>query len=190
MSKSLHNHIGVAEPPQEIYGKVMSIPDSLILDYFELVTDVSEKETAEFKRQLETRSINPMNLKKRLAHEIVRQFHGKQAADEAEAHFTKVFQKREIPEEIPACAFAAEYVGDDLFRLDIAPTLVKEGFVKSIGELKRLLAQQAIELDGNKISSGVVNAHRGSILKIGKHHFVRIDIAEADSNWQSTVASR
>ncbi|MDH4068003.1 MAG: tyrosine--tRNA ligase, partial [Dehalococcoidia bacterium] len=87
MSKSLHNHIGIVEPPQEIYGKVMSIPDSLILDYFELVTDVPEEEIAKFKKQLETHSVNPMDLKKRLAHEIVRQFHGRQAADQAQEHF-------------------------------------------------------------------------------------------------------
>jgi tyrosyl-tRNA synthetase len=188
MSKSLHNHIGVAEPPQEIYGKVMSIPDSLIVDYFELVTDVPEEEIAEFKKQLKTHSVNPMNLKRRLAHEIVRQFHSKQAADEAEKHFTHVFQKREMPEEIPECAFAARYIGDELFQLDIAPTLVKEGLVKSIGELKRLLAQEAIELDGNKISSSVVNAHQGSIIKIGKRRFVRIDIREADSSQRSTIS--
>jgi len=188
MSKSLNNHIGVAEPPREIYGKVMSISDSLILDYFELVTDVPEEEITEFKKQLKTHSVNPMNLKRRLAHEIVRLFHDKQAADEAEKHFTQVFQKREIPEEIPECAFAARYIGDDLFQLDIAPTLVKEGFVKSIGELKRLLAQEAIELDGNKISSSVVNAHQGSIIKIGKRRFVRIDIREADSSQRSTIS--
>jgi len=176
MSKSLNNHIGVAEPPREIYGKVMSIPDSLILDYFELVTDVSEEEIAEFKKQLKTQSVNPMNLKRRLAHEIVRLFHSKQAADEAEKHFTQVFQKRETPEEIPECAFAARYIRDDLFQLDIAPTLVKQGLVKSIAELKRLLAQEAIELDGNKINSSIVNAHHGSIIKIGKRRFVRITI--------------
>ncbi|TET43219.1 MAG: tyrosine--tRNA ligase, partial [Dehalococcoidia bacterium] len=71
MSKSLNNHIGIAEPPREIYGKVMSIPDSLIVDYFELMTEVPEQEIAEFKEQLKTCSINPMNLKKQLAHEIV-----------------------------------------------------------------------------------------------------------------------
>ncbi len=181
MSKSLHNHIGIAEPPREIYGKVMSISDSLILDYFELVTDVREEEITEFKRQLKTRSVNPMNLKRRLAHEIVRLFHDKQAADEAEKNFTHVFQKREIPKEIPECAFVATYIGDNLFQIDIAPTLVREGLVKSIGELKRLLAQEAIELDGNKISSSIVNAHQGSIIKIGKRRFVRIAIREVDN---------
>ncbi|HEY4711394.1 MAG TPA: tyrosine--tRNA ligase [Dehalococcoidia bacterium] len=188
MSKSLHNHIGVAEPPREIYGKVMSIPDLLIFDYFELVTDVPEEEIAEFKEQLKTHSVNPMNLKRRLAYEIVRQFHDKQTADEAEQHFTQVFQKREMPEEIPECAFIAKYIGEELFQLDIAPTLVKEGLVKSISELKRLLVQEAIELDGNKVSSSIVNAHQGSIIKIGKRRFVKIAIREADSNQRSTVS--
>jgi tyrosyl-tRNA synthetase len=181
MSKSLKNHIGIAEPPHEIYGKVMSIPDQLILDYFELVTDVPEEEIAEFKEQLATRSVNPMNLKKRLAYEIVGQFHGKPAADEAQEHFTQIFQKREMPEEIAEYTFAATDIGDDLYQLDIAPTLVKEGVVKGSGELKRLLAQQAIEIDGKKISSTTVNARQGSIIKIGKRRFVRIDIKGADS---------
>jgi len=176
MSKSLNNQIGVAEPPREIYGKVMSIPDPLIVDYFELVTDVTDEEIAEFKEQLKNHSVNPMDLKKRLAHETIRQFHGKQAADEAQEHFTRVFQQRETPKEITEYTFAASYIGDGLFQLDIAPTLVKEGLVKSIGELKRLLAQEAIEIDGNKISSSIVNAHQGSVIKIGKRRFVRIAI--------------
>jgi tyrosyl-tRNA synthetase len=188
MSKSLHNHIGISEPPREIYGKVMSIPDSLILDYFELVTDVPEEEIAEFKEQLKTHSVNPMNLKRRLAHEIVGQFHDKKAADEAQGHFTQVFQERAMPDEIPECAFTGRYVGDGLFQLDITPTLVREGLVNSIGELKRLLAQQAIELDGNKIGSSMVSAHQGSILKIGKRRFVRIDVTPADNNQQSRVS--
>ena len=96
MSKSLNNHIGISEPPREIYGKVMSIPDSLVVDYFELVTDVPDEEIAEFKQQLKTRSINPMNLKKRLAYEIVNQFHGTEIAREAEEYFQGRFQTREL----------------------------------------------------------------------------------------------
>ncbi len=176
MSKSLDNQIGIVELPEEMYGKVMSIPDSLIIDYFELVTDVPDREIADFKEQLETRSTNPMNLKKRLAYAIVRQFHGNQAANEAEEHFTKVFQRREMPEEIPECVFAAKYIEGELYHLDITSTLVKEGLVKSNSELKRLLAQEAIELDGNKVSSNIVIAHQGSILKIGKRSFVKIAV--------------
>ena len=178
MSKSLGNQIGIDEPPREIYGKVMSIPDSLIMAYFELTTDVPDEEIAEFREQLNTSSVNPMNLKKRLAHEIVNQFHGKQAATEAQEYFAKVFQKREMPEEIPKHVFSARHTGDELYLLDITPTLVKEGLVKSNSELKRLLAQGAIELDGNKISSNIITAHEGSVLKIGKHSFVRIQLTE------------
>jgi tyrosyl-tRNA synthetase len=176
MSKSLGNHIGITEPPEEMYGKIMSLPDSLIMDYLELVTDVPGEEIAEFRAQLETQSINPVVIKKRLAYEIVRQFHGKQAAAKAEKYFAEVFQKKETPEEVPEYTFAASCMRNGLYRLDIAPTLLQNGLIKSNSELKRLLAQGAIELDGNKVSTNIIEAHNGSILKIGKHRFIRIAI--------------
>jgi len=190
MSKTFGNHIGIDEPPQEMYGKVMSIPDHLIIDYFQLVTDVPEEEITEFGEQLGSYSINPMILKKRLAYEIAAQFHGVESAKEAERYFSIVFQQRKLPDEIPEYAFTylagtskgTASVSGNLrvehkeFRIDIAPTLVKEGIVKSNSELKRLLAQGAIELDGNKISSNIIDAHNGSVLKVGKRDFVRIAI--------------
>jgi tyrosyl-tRNA synthetase len=106
MSKSLGNYIGVAEPPNEIYGKVMSIPDSLIIDYFESVTDVPDEELEEFRQGLKDEIVNPMTLKKRLAREIVTQLYSQKAASEAEEHFVKVFQKREVPEDITECRFS------------------------------------------------------------------------------------
>jgi len=176
MSKSLGNCIGIAEAPREMYGKIMSIPDLLVLDYFELVTDVPDGEIAEFRRQLNTQAVNPMTLKKRLAREIITQFHGKRHADKAEEEFAAVFQRRELPENIPEYVFAASYTQDGLSQLNIAPTLVREGIIKSNSELKRLLRQGAIELDGEKISTNIINARNGSILKLGKHNFVRIMI--------------
>ena len=176
MSKSLGNYIGITEPPLEIYGKVMSIPDSLIVDYFELVTDVPDAEITEFKEQLNSRTVNPMLLKKRLAHEIVKQFHGASSATEAEAHFTRVFQKRKTPEEIFECFFPSIYTETGLCQVDIAPTLIKEGIIKSNGALKRLLSQNAVSLDGNRINSNIIDAHHGSILKIGKRNFVKISL--------------
>ncbi|MGA8848307.1 MAG: tyrosine--tRNA ligase [Dehalococcoidia bacterium] len=187
MSKSLNNHIGVAEPPQEIYGKVMSIPDSLILDYFELVTDVPEEEIAELKKQLKTHSVNPMNLKKRLAHEIVSQFHGKQAADEAEKHFTQVFQKRELPKEIHA---TVELRGTGTLRAnaevwrDITSLLSDAGLVKSRSEARRLLAQGAIEVDGEKVSTDKVILKDGSIIKVGKRGFLKM-VDSAKRKWET-----
>ncbi len=176
MSKSLGNCIAIAEAPREMYGKIMSIPDLLILDYFELVTDVPDEEIAEFREQLNTQVVNPMTLKKRLAREVITQFHGKQDADEAEGEFTAVFQKRELPDNIPEYVFAASHTQDALCQLNIAPTLVREGIIKSNSELKRLLRQGAVELNGEKISTNIINARNGSILKLGKHNFVRIMI--------------
>ena len=178
MSKSLNNHIGIAEPPREIYGKVMSIPDSLIVDYFELVTDVAEEEITEFKKQLKTRSVNPMNLKKRLAHEIVRQFHGKQAADEAQEHFTHVFQQREIPKETHTVELRGIVDISGKFEVevqrDITSLIVEAGLAKSRSEANRLLTQGAIEVDGEKVSTSLVTLKDGSIIKVGKLRFLRI----------------
>jgi tyrosyl-tRNA synthetase len=103
MSKSLGNYVAITDTPEDMYGKVMSIPDDLLMDYFELLTDVSEKELAEFKQQLAAQSVNPMMLKKRLAREIVGQFHSAGAAGDAESHFEKVVQKKEIPTDLPIC---------------------------------------------------------------------------------------
>jgi tyrosyl-tRNA synthetase len=187
MSKSLHNHIGIAEPPREIYGKVMSIPDSLITDYFELVTDVPDEEIAEFKEQLKTHSVNPMNLKKRLAHEIVRQFHGKQAADEAQEYFTQVFQKREVPNEIHT---TVELRGTGTLRAnaevwrDITSLLSDAGLAKSRSEARRLLAQGAVEVDGEKVSTDKVILKNGSIIKVGKRGFLKM-VDSAKRKWET-----
>jgi len=176
MSKTFDNHIGIDMPPREMYGKVMSIPDHLIIDYFQLATDVPDEEITEFREQLGSHSTNPMILKKRLAYEIAAQFHGVESAKEAERYFSMVFQQGKLPEDIPEYAFTASHAEDEVYRIDIAPTLVKEGTVKSNSELKRLLAQGAIELDGNKISSNIIDAHNGSVLKVGKRDFVKIAI--------------
>lgn len=101
MSKSLGNYIGVAEPPKEIYGKVMSLPDSMIERYFRLVTEASEAECDEVARALRDPSTNPMVWKKKLAHRIVAQYHGPEAADEAQVQFEKQFSRREHPSEMP-----------------------------------------------------------------------------------------
>jgi tyrosyl-tRNA synthetase len=185
MSKSLNNHIGITEPPCEMYGKVMSIPDCLIGDYFDLVTDVADAEVAGFREQLRTRSANPMNLKKRLAYEIVGQFHGREAAEDAQGHFAQVFQRRETPEETHMVEARVDLrgVGRMVARgevvtrrvqTDIAALLVETGLAKSRSEANRLIAQGAIEVDGSSISSNPVTLEDGSIIKIGKRRFLRV----------------
>ncbi len=176
MSKSLGNYIGVEDPPNDMYGKVMSIPDSLLIEYFELLTDVSDKELAGFKQQLAAQSVNPMILKKRLAKEIVTQFRGGEAAKEAEADFEAVFQKRGLPEEAEEYEVKGDYLGDGIYRLDITIALLEKGLVKSRGEVKRLLAQGAIEVNGEKIETAIVKIPDVAMVQVGKRRFLRITI--------------
>ena len=170
MSKSLGNYIGVDEPPSEVYGKIMSIPDSLIIDYLELVTDIPDEEIAEFNAQIAKQAVNPMTVKKRLAYEIVAQFHSVQAAGEAEEHFAKVFQKREVPDEAVVTINASTGLNSTL-----SAELTKAGLTKSRSEARRLLAQGAIEIDGEAVTEDleVARINKGSIIKVGKRRFAK-----------------
>jgi tyrosyl-tRNA synthetase len=184
MSKSLDNHIGIAEPPREIYGKVMRISDdSLIPDYFELVTDVPEQEIAEFKEQLKTRSVNPMDLKKRLAHEIVRQFHGKQAADEAQQDFETRRQKRELHK--VDVGIKVKVSVEAIHRRDMPRWLVNNKFANSMSEAKRLLAQGAVQIikpDGTRqvVKDETVRIESGDRIKVGKFHLAEAERVDTD----------
>jgi tyrosyl-tRNA synthetase len=164
MRKSLGNYIGVAEPAENMYGKAMSINDSMIMNYFELLTDTPEAELAEFRRQLADKDFNPMTLKKRLAKEIITQLHDRQAADEAEEHFVRVVQKREAPEEMPGAPAGK-----------LLDMIVGQGLVKSKGEAKRLLEQGAVEVNGKKMAADDANAvvGKGSVIKVGKRGYLK-----------------
>ncbi|MGD9116149.1 MAG: tyrosine--tRNA ligase [Dehalococcoidia bacterium] len=174
MSKSLGNYIGVAEAPEQIYGKVMSVPDELVLNYFELLTDVPDKELEEFKAGLEKQSLNPMLLKKRLAREIIVQLYDDKAAGEAGAHFEKTVQNKEIPDEIEECRLSFKELGQDNGDVDVSRLLVAAGMAKSRSEASRLIAQGAVTADGNKITTNTAAIESGCILKVGKRRFARI----------------
>jgi tyrosyl-tRNA synthetase len=176
MSKSLGNYIGVTEPPSEMYGKVMSIPDRLLMDYFELLTDLSDEELRDMKDKMARNLANPMIYKKNLAHILVEQFHGKAAADMAEEHFTRVFQRGEVPEEITEFAFSfAKYPhtnsGGGVSVIDL---LLASQLVKSRSEAKRLLSQGGVELDNRKVTQEIVQINNGSVLRAGKRRFVKL----------------
>ena len=162
MSKSLGNHIGVAEPPEEIYGKIMSVPDSLIPQYFELLTDVPDRELKAIEASISDSSVNPMEIKKQLAREIVTQLGTRKAATEAEEHFTRIFQKGGAPEAI------IEAPGGRL--LDM---LLATGLVKSRSEARRLITQGAIDIDGDKATDTSAMVPAGSIIKVGKRRFLK-----------------
>jgi tyrosyl-tRNA synthetase len=177
MSKSLGNYIGITEPPNDIYGKAMSIRDDLILQYFELVTDVPDRELEEFKQALEHDQVNPMELKKRLAKEIIMQLYDQKAAIEAEQHFAQVFQKREIPEEIPEIRISFKDLSPEKMEFTgvyIPRLLVVIGFAKSISEANRLVTQGAVSIDGEKISGNSAHIKIGSIIKVGKRRFAKV----------------
>jgi tyrosyl-tRNA synthetase len=167
MSKSLGNYVGITEAPNDMYGKIMSIPDSLMTDYLVLLTDVPDAEISAFVEQLAAQKINPMDMKKRLAREIVAQFHGKTAAEEADAHFTHVFQNRANPDEITEFGVGPNPV-------NLVSLLVDSGLVKSKSEAKRLIAQRAVELDGTTATGETADVRDGSVLRAGKRRFLRL----------------
>ncbi len=180
MSKSLGNYIGVAQPPEEIYGRIMSISDNLMLDYFELLTDVPDSELAEFRQQLKVESINPMTLKKRLASEIVGQLYDQKAASEAEEHFVRTVQKKERPDEIPEYHIRIDKIeakqskDTDSCDVDISKLLVELSLVTSRSEANRLISQKAVEVNGNKVSGNIHPIKNGTIIKVGKRRFAKV----------------
>ena len=166
MSKSLGNYIGITEPPEIIFGKTMSIRDEEILTYMELLTDIPDAELAEFRRDME-RGTNPMTLKKRLARELILQLYNVEAADEAEAHFAKVVQNKEVPDDIPSLTVTEK-------EPDIRRLLVDNNFLGSMSEATRLIKQGGIKVDGEKITAFNTPLKNGSVIQAGKRLFVKI----------------
>jgi len=163
MSKSLGNYIGVAEPPEEIYGKAMSIPDTLILQYLELLTDVPDKELEEFKKELENKTVNPMTLKKRLAKEIITQLYNQEAAAEAERHFERTVQRKEAPEEIALGTKSGKSLQD---------YLVENQLAKSKSEARRLIEQGAVYINGERVKDVNYTFGKGTIIRVGKRRYI------------------
>jgi len=174
MSQSLGNYIGVAEPPAEIYGKTMSIPDSLIMDYFELVTDVPDKELEEFRQALNNNAVNPMELKKRLAREIITQLYSQKAATEAEEQFARVVQRKELPEDIEDKPVSFNVLTYPDGAVNVGRLLTEIGLAKSRSEADRLIDQGAVSIDGEKITSNIAPIRSGSIIKVGRRRFAKV----------------
>jgi len=165
MSKSLGNYIGVTEPPEEMFGKVMSVSDALMWKYYELLTDMSLAEIETLKAKAE-----PMHAKIDLARRIVADFHSKEAAEEASRHFDSVIRKKEMPDEIPEKALPSG-------AYSLSALLLSSGLASSRTEAKRLIEQAAVSIDGRRAADDdTLNlvAPRGIVLKVGKRKFVRI----------------
>ncbi|MCS5658633.1 MAG: tyrosine--tRNA ligase [Dehalococcoidia bacterium] len=184
MSKSLDNYVGVEEPPNDMYGKLMSLPDELIVPYFEYLTDAPQEELTSFSSDLASGSINPMDMKKRLAREITTQFHESAAADAAQENFERVVQRRDLPEEMPEFAEPSLDPSFDGESRRLSNIIVDAGLATSVAEAKRLINQGAVQLitesagdartfERDDRASGLGLAHR-SVLKVGRRRFVRL----------------
>jgi tyrosyl-tRNA synthetase len=180
MSKSRGNHIALNDPPAEMYGKVMKLPgDDMVIDYFTLVTNVPAEEIEEIRRQVAAGGVEAMNVKKRLAREIVSELHGAEAARQAEEHFTQTFQVRKV--EVGGSTTSTGSLSATLNvpmerveRLGLLKTLLVAGIIPSKSEGRRLLQQGAIDVDGQPITSFEVELRVGTVIRVGKHQFLRI----------------
>jgi len=174
MSKSLGNYIGISEAPDEIFGKVMSISDQLMLRYYELLSDKSLAEFEQLKVQLADGSLHPMAAKKALGRELVDRFHGAGQGQQAEENFVKRFKENEIPDEMPQVSYGT---GD--CPLSLAKALTEAGLTKSNGEARRAIDQGGVKLNGEKVGNASLELTVSGeyIVQIGKRRFARIVIA-------------
>ncbi|KAB0671719.1 tyrosine--tRNA ligase [Oryzomonas sagensis] len=174
MSKSLGNYIGISEAPDEIFGKVMSISDDLMLRYYELLSDMPLAELERLKAGLKDHSVHPMAAKKALGREIVSRFHGAGAGEAAEENFVKRFKENEIPDDMPQVGYP---LADGPVLL--AKAMTEAGLTKSNGEGRRSIDQGGVKLNGEKVSdTNLELASAGEyIVQIGKRRFARIVIA-------------
>ncbi|KKY01882.1 MULTISPECIES: tyrosine--tRNA ligase [Paraclostridium] len=174
MSKSLGNYIGISEAPNDMYGKTMSIPDELIIRYFELVTDEHPDSIEAMKSDIEQDKVNPRDLKMKLAKEVVKLYHGEEKALEAEQYFKSVFQKKNIPDDIAEMEVSIEESEEGLFFIPKLVTGLK--LSPSTSEARRLLKQGGIKLNGEKVENDKIALQTGDIIQVGKRKFAKIII--------------
>ncbi|QQS40931.1 MAG: tyrosine--tRNA ligase [Acidobacteriota bacterium] len=171
MSKSLGNYIGIDEPPDEIFGKVMSISDELMWKYYELLTDIAPGDLEKLKSSCESGGKNPRDAKISLAKSIISDYYPRSDADAAEQNFISQFSEGNIPDEIEEASFASG-------ERKIADFLVEAGLVGSKGEAKRLIKQGGVKIDGEKVEDAAVDVSITSgtdlVLQVGKRSFLRV----------------
>lgn len=173
MSKSLGNTIGITEPPEEIYGKVMSLSDELMLGYFDLLSRGDWEELREARGELAGGGGDPLAFKHALAAALVERFHGSEAARSAGDHFRRVVQDKEVPGDLAEQRFAPEAEGS----LGLLRLLVDLGFAASTSAARRLVAQGAVSVDAARVREPTLRLVPGAyLLKVGKRRFARVRI--------------
>ncbi len=169
MSKSYGNVVNLTDKPDEMYGKIMSLKDKLIIHYFELCSEIPLSKIEKMEKELKSKKVNPRDLKAKLAKEIVRIYYSKDVAKKAEQEFNRVFREKKIPLRINKIKIKKE-------RLNILDLLIKTKLVSSKSEAKRLISQKAVKIDGvlKKDWQEVVKISKGSVIKIGRRRFIKI----------------
>ena len=169
MSKTYGNTVNLTDPPAEMYGKLMSLKDELILLYFQLCTNLPLKEIKEIERKLSKKEINPIEAKSRLAKEIVTIYHGGKKAEEAEKEFNRVFRERKLPLKIPVVQIKEK-------KLNILELLTKTKLISSKSEAKRLILQKAVKINGvlKENWQEIIEIKKEMVIKVGKRRFKKI----------------
>ena len=169
MSKTYRNTVNIGDPPNEMYGKLMSLKDDLIPDYFKLCTNLSLAEIKEIEEKLKRKEINPRDTKAKLAKEIVRIYHGEKDAIKAEKEFEMVFKEKKLPTEIPTFSIKKE-------NLNVLDLLAKTKLASSKSEAKRLILQRGVKIDGEIQGDWrkLVEIKKGMIIQVGKRKFLKL----------------
>ncbi len=171
MSKSYGNYVGIDEPPDVIFGKLMSISDELMLKYYELLSDITLEELRELKQGIAGGAIHPKAAKVRFAHEMVRRFHGPEAAVQAERNFERVFAQKEIPEDIETVI--VKRTNEEIW---VPQLLAGIGMVPSTSEGRRVVGQGGVNINGTKIAGETLSVAGVNelIIKVGKRRFKKV----------------
>ncbi len=178
MSKSLSNDVGLTDPPGEMFGKLMSIPDEIMWKYFELVTKVAPKDVAGLRDSVEAGEVNPRDAKETLAREVVGIYHGQEEADRAAEEFRRVFSLKELPGEMPIHVVSRSSFKDG--KLWIVDLLTSSGLAPSKGEARRLIEGGGVTIDGEKVANPELElppeALDGRVVRKGRKSFVKVEI--------------
>lgn len=178
MSKSLGNYVGIAEPPDTMFAKLMSLPDALMRDYFLLCTDLPVSEIDALLQQAESGAVNPRDVKRRLAREIVTLYHSAAAAERADTEWIRVHSAGELPSEMPEVLLSPEHAREG--NVWICRLLVAAGMARGTGEARRLIEQGAVLLNGtrqNDINTEFpLHALNGTVLQVGPKRYARLKI--------------
>jgi len=169
MSKSSGNCVWLDDTPEEMYGKIMSIPDELIISYFRNLTEVSQEDILEYENDLNKKKVNPSQLKRKLAGEIVGIYHGEEAASRADREFDRVFRQKQAPSEFPEVKISRK-------SMNIMELLIEAGMAPSKAEARRLVEQGGVKIDGKarRDWQETVDIKKGAVIQVGKRRFVKI----------------